>query len=398
MNHDLLSAELCLDPHPLLHTLRREDPVHWSPQLNGWVLTRFEDISSVLRDPRFTSASTTQRIAMMSEAERQQLRPLNDSVRLWMGHTRREDHLRFQQLLKKFFSHRTVDQLRPKAQRLADRLLDAVQPRGEMDFVHDVAHQLSAGMIAEMLGTPINDIGLLQRWSRNINLLFRALDLNGLLQVQGTIVEMSEYLRHFVAARRQKRQEDMISAFLDAKEEGAIHSEEEIVANCILLLSAGHETTASLLSNGMLLLLQHRDQLERLKREPELLPSAVEEIMRFEGPAATLTRMALEEIALGPKKIAAQQTVYLVLSAGNRDPEVFAQPDVFAVNRRVMKQLGFGYGTSYCLGAPLARMEAQVCFSTVLSRMPNLEPRFTVPDWLPLPPLWRNLSSLKVSF
>ncbi len=334
----------------------------------------------------------------MPPAQRQRLSPLYDCISLWMGHTSRDDHIRFQQLLKKYFSQRTVEHLRPRAQALTDRLLDGVQAEGEMDFVHDVAHRLSAGMIAEMLGTPIDELERLQRWSSGINLIFRALDLEALLRIQETVLEMGDYLRHFIAARRRERQEDLISALLDAEQEGTIRGEEEIVANCILLLSAGHETTAGLLSNGMWLLLEHRDQMERLKREPAWMPSAIEEMLRLEGPAATLTRTALETLELGGRRIEEHQKVYLVLSAGNRDPHIFPEPDRFDITRKGMRHLAFGYGTSYCLGAPLARAEAQVCFSSVLRRMPRLEPRFQAPDWLALPPLWRTLSSLRIAF
>ena len=296
---DSVSPELCLDIHPLMHRLRREEPVHWSPQLNAWVLTGLEDISFVLRDPRFTAGSTPGRIDLMPTPERQPLRALRDCVALWMGHTREDDHLRFQQLLKKYFSNRTVDKiLRPKAQALADKLLDTVWERGEMEVVRDFALPLSAGMIAEMLGTPVEDVALLRRWSQDISVIFRARQLSDFLQIQGAVLEMSDYLRHFVAARRHERRDDLISVFLDALAEGSIHSEEEIIANCILLLFAGHESTAGVISNGTLRLLGDQDQMELLRREPELVPPAIEEILRYDTPIRTINRLATEDVEL----------------------------------------------------------------------------------------------------
>jgi cytochrome P450 len=335
---------------------------------------------------------------MMPEAERQQLRPLRDCIALWMGHTRKEDHLRFQLFLKKYFSTRTVEQLRPRTQALINRLISAVAQREELDIVHDLAHPMSAGVIAEMLGTPAEHLEQMQRWSRAMNLLFRARDLHGLLEIQQTVLEMDAYLKHFIEARRHDRREDLISAFLDGLDDGSIRSEQEIVANCILLLFAAEDTTASMISNGMLLLLQHPDQLERLQREPALLESAIEEMMRFDGPSTMINRLAIESFELGGKRIEPRQTLFLVLHAGNHDPEVFPEPDRFDIARRLMKHLAFGYGGSYCLGAPLARMEAHVFFDTVLRRMVRLKPRFDAPEWEPLPPLWRRLRSLRVGF
>lgn len=399
MGPDLLAPELCLDIHPVMHRLRQEEPVHWSPQLNAWVLTRLEDISAVLKDPRFAAGSTPGRIDMMPEVERQQLRPLRDCVALWMGHTRREDHQRIQQLLKNYFSPRMVEQvLRPKARALATRLLDAVWERGEMEVVNELGLPLSAGMIAEMLGTPTEDIQLLRRWSRDISIIFRARQLEDYLQIQSAVLEMTDYLRHFIEERRRQRREDLISVLLDALEAGTIHSEEEITANCILLLFAGHESTAGVVGNGMLRLLQQREQMERLRREPELMSSAVEELLRFDTPIRSINRLATEEVTLGGQRITQGQACCLVLAAGNRDPKFFPEPDRFDITRKPTRHLTFGYGDLYCLGAPLSRMELQVCFGEVLRRMPRLEPRFETPDWQPLPPLWCHLASLKVAF
>jgi cytochrome P450 len=219
-----------------------------------------------------------------------------------------------------------------------------------------------------------------------------------LLQIQQTVLEMEAYLKKFIAERRRERRDDLLSVFLDGLDDGSIRSEAEIISNCILLLFAAEDTTASMISNGMLLLLQHPDQLARLRREPELLPMAIEEMMRFDGPSTMINRMAIERFELGGKWIEARQTIYLVLHAGNRDPSLFPDPDRFDVSRKVQKHLAFGMGASYCLGAPLARMEAQVFFTTVLGRMADLKPLFNAPDWEPLPPLWRRMRSLRVSF
>lgn len=396
---DLLSPELCLNIHPLMHRIRSEDPVHWSPQMKSWVLPRLDDITAVLRDRRFAAGSTPGRIDLMPEHERTQLRPLRDCVALWMGHTREDDHLRFQQLLKKYFSNRMVEQvLRPKAEALADKFLDKVWERREMEVVHEFGLPLSAGIIAEMLGTPAMDFELLARWANDIAIIFRARGLEDFLVMQRAVLEMTDYLKSFVEARRKEPREDLISVFLEAMSQGIIHSEEEIIANCILLLFAGHESTAGVISNGLLRLLQHRDQLERLQQEPDLVPSAVEELLRFDTPIRSINRLATEDVELGGKKIAAGDPVCLVLAAGNRDPAYFPEPDRFDITRKSSRHLTFGFGTSYCLGAPLARMELQVCFGPVLRRLKKVEPRFDKPDWHPRPPLWCQLATLRIGF
>lgn len=396
--YDLLAALAGQDPLPQLRRLRVEDPVHWSPQLNAWVLTRYADIVQTLKDPRLTAARMVGQLDLLPEDQRRQLEPLRTSIAMWMGHTNRDDHVRMQRVIKRYFSPNTVEALRPRAQAITDELIDAFCDRGECEIVSELARPLPARVIADMLGVPVEDRDLLPRWSRDISAVFGPVHMPSLLQSQQSIVEMSEYMRPIITARRREPKDDLISVLIAAQEQGAIHSEEEILANCVLLLFAGHETTLTLISKGLLQLLNHPDQLALLRAKPELLPGAIEEMLRYDGPATATTRLAVAPLELAGKSIQAHQLVFAVLSAGDRDPEHCPDPDRFDITRDAVRHLAFGQGMFYCLGAALARMEAQVCFSTLFRRLGELRLQPTGASWEPRTLFSRELVALPITF
>jgi cytochrome P450 len=397
--YDLLSAQAREDPHPLLHRMRAEDPVHWSSQLNAWVLTRYADIVEALRDPRLTAAQMVGQLDRLPEDQRRQVEPLRTSIAMWMGHTNRDDHVRMQRVIKRYFSPNTVEALRPRVQEITDELIDAFCERGECEVVSELARPLPARVIADMLGVPDKDRDLLPSWSRAISAVFRPLDLPSLLQSQQSIAEMSEYLRPIVAARRQEPRDDIISVLITAQEQGTVLSEEEILANCVLLLFAGHETTVGLISKGLYLLLTHPDQLELVRAKPELLPGAIEEMLRYDGPAAATIRLSVAPVEMAGKSIEPHQIVLLALTAGNRDPAECPDPDRFDVTRdAAVRHLAFGQGMFYCLGAALARMEAEVCFRTMFRRLGQLRQQPAGASWEPQTAFSRGLVALPISF
>jgi len=397
-DYDLLSLETTRDPHPLFHRMRAEDPVHWNRRLNAWVLTRYDDIAKALMDPRLAAGSMVGQIDRLPEEQRRQVQRLRDSVAMWMGHTNQNDHLRMQGVLRHYFTPKTVEMLRPRAQAITDELIDALLPRGEAEIVEALAYPLPARVIADMLGVPREDRDLLPRWSRDITAVFRPLNLDSLLQSQNSIIEMSEYMRRIVQERRRQPQDDLISMLVAAQAQGAIHSEDEILANCVLLLFAGHETTAGLISKGLLLLLENPEQLALLRREPERLANAIEEMLRYDGPALTTTRFSTAEVELNGKTIAPYQLLFVVLGAGNRDPAHYPDPDRFDITRPTARHLAFGQGMFYCLGAALARMEAQVCFTTLFRRVGELRLQPAGAAWELRPPLSRHITTLPVAF
>jgi cytochrome P450 len=396
-SYDLFTPEALADPMPLLHRIRAESPVGWVPKLNAFVLTRHADIGAALRDHRLETANLGRGLDRLSPQEQAELLPVRTSISMWMGHTNPSDHLRFQQLLKRYFTPSTVNTLRPRVREITNELLDAVAPDGRMDVVKDLAYPLPANVIAEMLGMPTSDRELLQAWSRDILAIFQAADITRLRQCQRSVSDMQDYLRALVAERRQQPREDVLSMFVAAEKEGNV-TEDEIVANCVLLLFAGHETTAGLIANGLLLLLSNPAQLALLKSKPDLTPSAVEEMLRCDGPASLIVRRSTEAVELWGHSFAAGTEFYLSTAAGNHDPEVFADPDRFDITRTNSRHTAFGMGAFYCLGAALARMESDECFRILLDRFPDVAPAYLTPDWHPVPPLAHRLESLPVTF
>ncbi|KFA94297.1 cytochrome P450 [Archangium violaceum] len=394
---DLLSPASAQDAQPIFHRLRAQEPIHWSPQLQGWVLTRHADISNALRDPRLVAGPMTGQFERLPEAARTQLLPLRDAVNMWMGHTTHEGHLRFQSLLKRYFTPRTVENLRPRIQAITDTLLDAAAAKGgSIDLVQELAIPLPSSVIAEMLGVPLTDEYMLQRWSRDLTAIFSAFDVQQLLRSQQSVMEMMNYMRDVLAQHRRAPGENILEVFVRAQAEGLV-SEEEILSNCALLLFAGHETTARLISKGMLLLFQHPEQFAKLREDASLIPQAVEEMLRYGDVVGIITRLTVAPVELGGQAMEPFQMVYLALAAANRDPEVFADPDRFDINRKPSKHVAFGFGSFYCLGAALARLEAQVFFETLLRRFPHVRPtKDTQPTWESRPPLNRELRALPV--
>ncbi|SMD27118.1 Cytochrome P450 [Kibdelosporangium aridum] len=268
-----------------------------------------------------------------------------------------------------------------------------------MDVVSDLAYPLPANIIADMLGMPAGDREQLRRWSQDIEGVLHYADADALRASQRSVLEMQDYLRRIVADRRAHPQDDLISMFAAAERDGVVN-EDEIVANCVLLLFAGHETTAILIANGLTLLMAHPDQLTQLKSRPELMASAVEEMLRCDGPVVSVVRESTEPVSVAGQDFGAGQLFYLAVYAGNHDPVVFPDPARFDITRAHNRHLGFGIGTYYCLGAALARVEAGECFRLLLERLPGIQPAANqAPQWTFVPPLGgKRYDTLPVEF
>jgi cytochrome P450 len=393
---DPFAPEALADPTGYLRQIRATAPVSWMPAMRANLLVRHADVAAALKDNRLATANLTQGLDQLSEDEQAELRPVRESMERWMGHTNTEDHLRFQHLLKRYFTPSMVNGLRPRVREFTHELLDAAAPAGRMDVVPDLAYPLPANIIAEMLGMPIGDRELLRAWSRDILALFQVADVDRMRAAQRSVLEMQDYLRPLLEDRRQHPREDLLTVFASAERDGIVN-EEEIVANCVLLLFAGHETTASLIASGVHLLMANPDQFALLKSQPDLTPSAVEEMMRCDGPAGVISRVSLEPVTLAGHEFPAGRHLYLAISAANRDPEVFDQPDRFDITRKPNRHMGFGIGVFYCLGAALARTEADECFRILLTRCPDIRPAGPA-GRIMVPPFNDHLESLPVEF
>ena len=390
-----LLPEFHADPYPFYRRLREQDPVHQSP-LGIWVLTRYDDAVMVLRDPRFGREG----LAEIIEARLGQgsVRPANTRDMLFRDPP---DHTRLRALVSRAFTPRVVEAMRPHIQEIVDGLLDGVEGARGMDVIEDLAYPLPVRVICEMLGVPIADQEVFKGWSADIA---RSLDASILPAGSEVITRgqeagdaLREYFRSLIAGRRKQPRPDLLSALIAAEEQGDKLSEPELVATCVLLLIAGHETTVNLIGNGLLALLRHPDQLRALAADPALIQTGVEELLRFDGPVQRTGRMTNADVEIGGKQISKHSIVAAVIGAANRDPAHFADPDRLDIARRENRHIAFGFGIHFCLGAPLARIEGQVAIGTLLRRCPSLKLVSDTPEWRESSVL-RGLKTLPVTF
>jgi cytochrome P450 len=395
----LFKEEMLPDPYPTYHRLRAEDPVHWDPSDGRWVLTRYADVVSVLRNP----AASSDRSSALAALAPPSVRPLLAFRAHSMLNSDAPKHTRLRLLVSKAFTARAVEAMTEKIQRRVDGLLDAVQARGRLDVIADLAYPLPVTVIAEMLGVPPDDRGQFKRWSDDMALLAGGAggaagqELEDYHRAGQAFQDLTAYFARVVAERRARPRDDLLSALARAEEAGDRLSADELYANAALLLVAGNETTTNLIGNGTLALLRHPDQLARLRDDPSLVPAAVEELLRYDSPVQFTVRVLKDEITAGGKSLRPGQMVLLLLAAANRDPEQFADPDRLDVGRAENKHLAFGLGSHFCLGAQLARLEARVAFQTLLRRMPGLRLEGPEPRYRPHFNL-RGLEALPVAF
>ena len=363
---DPFDPTIVVDPYPYYRRMREQDPIHWNDQIPAWFLTRHRDVVELLRDDRFSADRT--RSARFTP-------PKPDPRRAGtsMQVLDPPEHTRLRGLVSKAFTPRMVERLKPRIEEITADLIDRLDGSGVVDLVSGLAYPLPVIVIAEMLGVPTKDRKTFQNWSRT---LVRGLDPqlteDERKAMFGARDALKGYLRKILDQRRREPQEDLFSGLVAAEEQGDFLSEQELVSLCSLLLVAGHETTVNLLGSGTLALIENPDQLERLRSDPTLVSKAVEELLRYTSPVQWTDRLAAEDMEIEGRRILAMQSVIGILGAANRDPEVFSDPDRLDLGRDPNPHLAFGRGIHFCLGAPLARLEAQIALSMLLDRFPDL--------------------------
>jgi cytochrome P450 len=367
----LFGSQMLADPYPYYARLRAMAPVYWADQFGGWVLTRCADVTAVLRSPN-TSAERFKKGKQQVGPEFQALNEMRAHSMLTADGPR---HTRLRLLVNKAFTPKTVEGLAPFIRTYVDKALDTAQARGRMDLMAELACPLPVTVIAEMLGLPPEDRDRFKKWSDDSTAVANVRS-NLSPEVLRKSVAASEalhmYFRNIIAQRRTAPRDDLISALIKAQEEGDRLSDAELLANCVLLLNAGHETTTNLIGNGTLALLRHPDQLKRLRDDPSLIPTGVEELLRYDSPVQFTIRILTADAELGGKVLRAGQMVLLLLGAANRDPEQFPDPDRLDVGRPNNKHVAFGLGSHACLGMPLARLEGRIVFEALLQRAAKL--------------------------
>ncbi len=370
--YHLLDPEVLANPYPLYHQLRSEDPVHWDHYLHAWVVTRYADVVTVFQKFSANRTPTPDQLRAMGLSS---LTPLAEVMVKQMLFLDPPAHGRVRGLASKAFTPRRVEVLRSHIQDITENLLDKVQDKGHMDVLADLAIPLPAIVTAEMLGVPSSDWRQLTAWSADFAQVLGNFQHNPdrAPQVIKSLNEMIAYFRAAIQEQRRHPRDGLISAFLNAEIDGDRFTEDEVVANTIVTMVGGQETTTNLIGNGILTLLRHPDQLERLRSDPSLVPSAVEELLRYESPSQHTARLAPDDVMLGGRLIRKRQAVIAVMGAANRDPERFPDPDRLDLGRQENRHVAFAWASHFCFGAPLARIEGQTAFEKVLRRMPNLQ-------------------------
>jgi len=365
---------LRIDPYPFYARLRERDPIHRSYPASGWVLSRYADILGVLADRRFSSDERHWKRypRQRARARRAGLPDLYDQKIASMLRIDPPEHSRLRSLVSKAFTPRAVERMRPRIEAVVGELLEGLRGRDEIELVGEFASPLPVAIIAEMLGIPVADRGRFRHWSNEaIRMLGDGSNEDRRRGAKG-FAELASYLEAEVDARRRRPSDDLLSALVAAEDAGERLSTQELFATCVLLLIAGNETTTNLIGNGALALLRHPEQLERVRLEPKRIPAAVEELLRYDSPVQLTSRLVLEDCELCGRRVRRGEQLVLLLGAGNRDPEQFADPDRLDVTRQDVHPLSFGHGIHYCLGAQLARLEAQVAFEGLLERFRDL--------------------------
>jgi cytochrome P450 len=392
----LYKPEVLANPYPLYHRLRAEDPVHWDPFLHAWVVTRYRDVVTVLHDYSASRTPTPEQLGAMGLDA---LAPIARVMVKQMLFLDPPDHTRIRSLASAAFAPQRVLALRSHIQEIAEGLVDTIQSKGSMDMIADFAAPLPAIVTAEMLGMPASDHLQLKAWSSDFAEMLGNFQHNPERagRVLKSVEEMTAYFQSAIAELRIHPHEGLVHSLMTAEVQGDRLSDEEVIANTMITMVGGQETTTNLISNGLLTLLRHPEKMQELRSEPALMPSAVEELLRFESPSQHTARIAPEDLELGGQMIRKRQAVIAVMGAANRDPGRFPDPDDLDLRRTDNRHLAFGWAAHFCFGAALARIEGQIAFETILRRLPKLALN-------PAPLVWRcnlglrGLETLPVCF
>jgi cytochrome P450 len=378
--YDFWSPEAIANPYPLYARVRAKTPVfHDGYQ---WIISRYHDMMPLLLDPRLSSARriTFDWLEPEEQAEFLPLSTTNEAMMLFLDPP---SHTRLRGLVAQAFSARMIEGMRPRIQELVDDILDAVAPDEVWDVMPTLAIPLPGLVIAELLGVPTADRAQFKAWANDYAAWLGMIgpDEEQRRAANRAVIEMSAYIREQATRRRHEPRGDLLTALVQAEEAGDRLSEQELVATCFLLLFAGNETTTNLIGNGLLALLEHPNELARLRQDPSLIRTAIEELLRYESPVQFTSRVALEPLEIGGQQIASGDIIFTMLGAANRDPDAFADPDRLDISRRPNKHVAFLHGIHFCLGAPLARAEGQIAIQSVVQRFPHLQLATDTFDW-----------------
>jgi len=384
---DWYTPEFFEDPYPYYRALRETEPVFWSTDLNGWVITSYEHANAILR--RHDVFSSAGRMAALldtlPEAERAKFQPIYDHFAVGLIRSDPPDHMRLRRLISAVFTPRVIEKSRGQIKQIVDNLVAEFPAGGSLDLVSAFAFPLPATVVCSILGVAADDIHRVRDWTQGINSIIAGnLPLHeAALRMQESLIELQGYYLDMIAERRASPCDDLMSLLVQAELEGDRLTEAELLSTAENLLAAGHETTSSLIGSAMWTFLNRPDDLKKLRDEPSLLPDAIEEVLRFESPLQRQTRVVKAETEIAGKLMKPGQLVYVMIGAANRDPDVFPDPDRFDMTRSGEKHIAFGIGIHFCIGAPLARMESHLALGTLLERFPRMQILNDSIEWVP---------------
>lgn len=375
MDDPLADAAFFDDPYPMYADLRASAPVRWSARFQAWLVTDYVGVDAVIRDvARFSNARRIPALLELLPAEVQdEIRPLKEHFSHGLVQSDPPDHDRVRALVNRAFTPRVVEEMRPRIGQLVDGILDRAEPEGRMDLVADLAYPLPVTVICEFVGIPTDDRDRFRAWSSEI---FGFLgtgqpDIEAVRRAQVALRELEAYFMHLFQERRERPRNDFITNVVQLEGDGGL-SQGELLALFSTFVSAGHETTTNLIASGLSVLLARPDELRRVRADPSMLRPLIEEMLRFESPLQRDMKVASVDLRLGDQDIRAGELVWAMLGAANRDPARFHDPDRFDAGRTDNRHLAFGLGPHFCLGAPLARLEAMIVVEHVLRRLPHI--------------------------
>jgi cytochrome P450 len=372
------------DPFPVYRRLQHDDPAHWSRGLKAWVLTRYDDVKRVCLDLRMSSDRLRPFFRTLPSTEAARMAELIRILTLWMVFRDPPEHTRLRRLASRVFHVRSIHALRPNVEALTAWLLERIGDREDFDFIAEFAGPLPALVIMDMLGVPRGELERLKRLSDEMALFVGSAretpDKYG--RAEAATHEMADIFRALIGARRSVPQRDLLSELVHLEDDGERLSDDELVATCVLLLFAGHETTTHHITNGLAALLRFPGELEKLRANPALAPAAVEELLRYDGPIGAQVRIVQEPQAFHGREFRPGERVFLMMNAANRDPRAYDEPDRVDLARHGVPHLTFGYGAHICLGFPLARLEGQIALPAILKRWRHIEPTRERLEWM----------------
>jgi cytochrome P450 len=374
------------DPYPMYARMHEGGPLHlldvdgkWA----AWAIFSHAECSSVAKDPRLSAKRAQQMLSLLPLESQGEFTELARLLNLWLIFMDAPEHTRLRKLLNRGFSPAAVEGLRPQVEAIVDRMLTPLQGGSEVDLMREFANPMPVRIISEMLGVPQELHQTFVEWSRSIA-VFRGNPDRTVEQAraaQDALIAMTDFFRKTVAERRRNKGDDLISLLIDIEEDGEVLTEEELYAQCIALLFAGHETTRNLIGNGMYTLLKYPEATAELREKPEMIRSAVEEILRFESPVQFTARVLKEDIEVCGQRIPKRWSILCMLGAANRDPKQFKEPDQLNLKRLNNQHLAFSAGPHFCIGNQLARLEGQISLLSLVLRFPKMKLAGPTPEW-----------------